>query len=119
MATQEFHVDYFDKTYLDSRASKKKTYPCFQLAEGEVGVMSCAGGDPHEAPSPESHVISSPRNFPSLALSILQHLKKPESLKTYQISFSETASIQIGKTGERVLEGILALHNDFVIPRRS
>jgi hypothetical protein len=120
MATQEFYIDYFDKKYLDSQFPNRKNTPEFQLAEGGVGAMSLGGGDPNEKPYPESHVISSSKNFPSLALSVLRHLKKPESLRsTYQITFSENASAQIGKTGEKVLEEILALHNDFVTPRRT
>lgn len=104
-----FYVDYFNQEYLDSEFPKRKQNPHFQLAEGGAGVMS-----------PESHVISHPKNFPSLSLEVLKHLKKPESLRsTYQINFSENASIQIGKTGGRVLEEILALHNDFVTPRRT
>lgn len=119
MATHEFHVDYFDMKYLNSQFPNRKNTPHFQLTEGEIGRSSGLGGDPYETPSPDCHVISTPKDFPTLTLHTLQCLKKSESLKnTYQMNFSENASAQIGKKGERVLDKIVALHNDFITPRR-
>jgi len=110
MKKQEFHIDYFDERYLDSHFLGKKNTPCFQLSEGDSLIDSY----------PFHHVLSRPKNFPALALDILKYLKKSTSLRhTYQPTFSEDASAQIGETGKQVLEEILDLHNDLITPKRS
>jgi len=110
MKEQEFHVDYFDKEYLDSQFPNRKNIPQFQLSRGDslTDSYSC------------HYVISKPKNFLALALDVLQHLKKPTSLRhTYQSKCSESALAQIGETGKKVLEEICNLHNEFVTPKRS
>jgi len=120
MATQEFYIDYFDKKYLNSQFLDRENKPHFQLADGNVGGDMWLGGDPHETPSPSYHVVSRPNDFIVLTLDVLQFLRKPTSLRnSYQTKLSEPAFAQIGENGKRVLDEILALHNDFVTPRRS
>jgi len=120
MPTHQFYVEYFNTDYLKSQFPNQDNIPHFQLAEGEIGGISGAGGDPYESSSPDCTVISSPVDFPGLTLGILRHLKRPESLRhPYKVHLSNDASKQIGRIGEKVLEEIVALHNDFITPRRT
>lgn len=119
MATQEFHIDYFDKAYLNVHFPNRENNPCFQLSEGDIGgtLMLCPD---EETDSRVYSVISEPDSFPALALDLLQYLKKPVALQnSYQARFSKSASVQIKRTGIQVLEEILALHNDLVTPKRT
>ncbi len=104
MAQQTFGVDYFNKEYLDMHFPGGTNNPHFQLAEGDS----------------QMRVIARPSDFDLLTLEILQYLEKPEAPKdTYRLNLSANALAQLDKTRKDVLEGILALHNDFATPRRS
>ena len=113
MEYQEFWVYYATQKYLDTQFPGEKNIPFLQLSVG-----AWVSQNP-EKPSENGTVISRTADFPALTLEILQYLKKPASLEcTYQIKLDKTASAQIGETGKKVLEEILALHNDFVTPKR-
>ncbi|GAI36870.1 unnamed protein product [marine sediment metagenome] len=68
----------------------------------------------------EHTVINRPKEFLTLQLNMLTYLKRETSLYyLYKINLSKNAAGQIGKTGKKVLEEILLLHNDFITPRRT
>jgi hypothetical protein len=111
METRAFHVSYWDTEYLDSQFPERRgtanNTPYFQLSEGN-------------ASSPERNAIVRAANFEVLTLDLFYHLKKPESLNgTYKMEFNEDATKHLNREEKKILEEILAMHNDLVTPRRS
>lgn len=109
-AKASFYVDYF-KEPIDRDYPGEVPYPFFQLS----------GQSPSQQPSEEYFLISRLPDFSALALGILEQLKRETSNNAYpyRIIFSENAFVQIGKTGKKVLEEIIVLHNDLVNPKRN
>ncbi|MEK6968927.1 MAG: hypothetical protein AABW48_00705 [Nanoarchaeota archaeon] len=106
------------KLYLEYYDEKRLTqFPFNQSVEKPH--FNLYAGDSVDEDGEAYGIIAKPNNVLGLALKILDYLRKPESSNhTYHFSLDDAASQQLGAGGRLVLEGILALHNNIIAPRK-
>lgn len=106
---RKLYIEYYSEERLTQFPFNQRVEkPHFNLYEGNSVDDDEAYG-----------IIAEPNNLFGLALKILEYLRKPESSNyTYHFSLDEAASQQLGAGGRLVLEGILALHNNIIAPRK-
>jgi hypothetical protein len=105
---EELHVDYFDKEYLDFHHHDKKNTQMYQLSYGD-----CSDG---------YQGFSQRVTFYDCTLDLFKFLRRQGSYDTqtrYVMKFtSYNEPDQIPEKEKKILEEIVALHNDFSTPRK-
>ncbi|MGV8172111.1 MAG: hypothetical protein ACP5OA_05455 [Candidatus Woesearchaeota archaeon] len=106
---EELRVDYFDKEYLDFHHPNRENAQMYQLSYGN-------------SYSSERQGFSQRKTFYDCALDLFKFLRKKGSFDTstlYELKFSSYRKPdQINDKEKRILEEIIALHNDFATPRK-
>ncbi|MBI4017186.1 MAG: hypothetical protein HY363_05850 [Candidatus Aenigmarchaeota archaeon] len=115
MDKQKLHLDCIGKDYWSFH------HACDQQLHFSLAHSIGDEADDTGAYSEVYQVISRPVDFKSLVLDVLTYLKKQEvlTLSTCYLVLTKKALAQIGNDGKQVLEEIIALHNDFVSPKRT
>lgn len=92
----------------DGKRDTPPNGPCFELSDLDSSSGIGTG------------MYTANNNFPTLALVIMDYLREASPLRSfYETEFSPQASDQIGKTGMRVLEGIIHMHNKIVLQTKK
>jgi len=109
---RKIYVHYFSAEDLDAQSDRKRDTPpsssCFQLSDLE---------NPSSKPK---LFYTANDNFSTLALVLMDYLREASPMNSfYETRFSPVASNQIGKTGIKVLEGIVSMHNKIVLQTKK
>ncbi|MGV8171977.1 MAG: hypothetical protein ACP5OA_04760 [Candidatus Woesearchaeota archaeon] len=106
----ELYVDYFDKEYLDFHHPDRQNTQMFQLSHG----YGCS--------ATERQCFSQRETFYDFVLDLFHFLRQQGSYDTqtrYELKFnSYNKPNQIDNNEKRILEEIIALHNDFATPMK-
>jgi len=106
---EQLFVNYFDKEYLDFHHKDRKNTAMYQVS------YTCGSSSEH-------HVTSQRATFYDCALDLFKFLRREGSYGTltrYVVEFaSYNQSDQIPDKEMKILEEIVALHNDFSAPRK-